>query len=103
MFKSGPYRDAYVVYGVDPRKEAKWAPYQTAVFNFRTGMWRNKAKPQEDVDSLIEGRRSHIFTGRDVNTKVVYYSFVDIEDPLLRKLIDESPLRDKFHVCHSSN
>src|SRR5438045_3631150 len=41
MFKSGPFRDAYVILGVDPRKEQKWAIYQTAIFHFRTGKWRN--------------------------------------------------------------
>jgi general transcription factor 3C polypeptide 5 (transcription factor C subunit 1) len=98
MFKSGPFRDAYVVFGLDPRKDPKWATYQTANFNFRTGKWQNKAPPMEDADSLVEGRRSHLFTGKDLFPKVVYYSFVDIEDPLLRGVLDESPLRDKFHV-----
>lgn len=98
MFKSGPYRDAYVVFGVDPRKEQKWANYQTAIFNFRTGRWRNKAAVQEDPASLWEGRKNHLFTGKDVNSKVVCYQFADITDPMLRKLIDESPLREKFHA-----
>jgi general transcription factor 3C polypeptide 5 (transcription factor C subunit 1) len=98
MFKSGPYRDAYVAHGLDPRKDAKYAPYQTAIFNFRTNMWRNKAQPQEEVQEMVHNRTSHIFTGKDVGTKVVAYAFIDITDPMLRKLIDEAPLREKFHV-----
>lgn len=97
MFKSGPFRDAYVVFGVDPRKDSKWAKYQTAIFNFRTGKWRTKEAVEEAKD-IWESRNSHLFTGKDVNTKVVSYSFADITDPVLRKLLDESPLRDKFHV-----
>jgi general transcription factor 3C polypeptide 5 (transcription factor C subunit 1) len=98
MFKSGPFRDAYVLLGVDPRKEQKWAKYQTAIFNFRTGKWRNKAAIQEDVEELWDGRFNHLFTGKEVHTKVVAYGFPDILDPILRRLLDESLLRDKFHV-----
>lgn len=98
MFKSGPFRDAYVVLGLDPRKDSKWARYQTAIFNFRTGKWRNKAIIQEDAEKLWQGRENHLFTGKEVGTKVVSYSFMDILDPILRKLLDESPLREKFHV-----
>jgi len=98
MFRSGPFRDAYVLFGIDPRKEAKWSNYQTAAFNFRTGKWRNKSVVQDDMKRLWEMRNSHVFTGKDVDTQVLLYCFVDIEDPMLRKLIDESPLREKFHV-----
>jgi len=101
MFKSGPFRDAYVVLGVDPRKDSKWAKYQTAIFNFRTGKWRNKAIIQEDAEKLWQARENHLFTGKEVGTKVVSYCFMDILDPILRKLLDESPLREKFHVCGS--
>jgi general transcription factor 3C polypeptide 5 (transcription factor C subunit 1) len=97
MFKSGPFRDSYVVHGLDPRKDSKFAQYQCANFNFRTGRWRNKGRSQDDL--LVEGNTSHIFTGKDLHPKVVYYSLCDIMDPLLRKLLDESPLREKFHVC----
>jgi general transcription factor 3C polypeptide 5 (transcription factor C subunit 1) len=98
MFKSGPFRDAYVIFGVDPRKDKKWAKYQTAIFNFRTGKWRNKPVVQENVEGLWKGRKNHLFTGNEIGTEVVSYLFLDILDPMLRKLIDESPLRDKFNV-----
>ena len=98
MFKSGPFRDAYVVLGLDPRKDSKWAKYQTAIFNFRTGKWRNKAIVQTDAEKLWQGRENHLFTGKEVGTKVVSYCFMDILDPVLRKLLDASPLREKFHV-----
>ena len=99
MFKSGPYRDAYVVFGVDPRKEQRWAKYQTAFFHFRQGKGRVAKGEDGDGKGLWEMRNSHLFTGKDVGTRVVCYSFVDIVDPIMRKLIDESPLRERFHVC----
>ena len=97
MFRSGPFRDAYVRHGIDPRKEAKWAGYQTAIFNFRTGNWRNQyIAPTETTDEI--NTKSHLFTGKDVGTKVLCFSFADILDPLVRKVLDESPLREKFDV-----
>jgi general transcription factor 3C polypeptide 5 (transcription factor C subunit 1) len=99
MFKSGPFRDAYVIFGLDPRKEQKWAKYQTAIFNFRTGKWRNRTVVQENVEGLWKGRENHLFTGKELYNKVVAYGFIDILDPMLRRLLDESPLREKFHVC----
>ena len=99
MFKSGPYRDAYVVFGLDPRKERTWANYQTAFFNFRQGKGRPAKGEDGDGQGVWEMRKSHLFTGKEVGTKVVCYSFVDIVDPMIRKLIDESPLRETFHVC----
>lgn len=96
MFRSGPFRDAHVVHGLDPRKDKKWAPYQTLIFNFR------RLKPEvtevKEEDEEEGQRESHVFTGKEVNTPVVCYCLCDIVDPILRKIIEESPLRDQFHV-----
>lgn len=99
MFRSGPFKDAYVAFSIDPRKEAKWAQYQTAAFNFRTGTWRNQYVVPDTALSTEEiNTKSHLFTGKDVGTKIVCFSFVDILDPLVRQILDESPLREKFDV-----
>ena len=97
MFKSGPYRDAYVLFGIDPRKENKWAGYQTEIFNFRDK--DGKAKAKEEDGQGAGDATSHLFTGREVGTKTVCYCFKDITDPMLRKILDDAVLRDRFHVC----
>jgi general transcription factor 3C polypeptide 5 (transcription factor C subunit 1) len=95
MFRSGPFRDAYVLFGIDPRKESKWARYQTSTFYFRDG----KDKPKtESVEQLLNERKNHLFTGKEMESQISGYLFEDILDPMLRKLIDESPLREKFNV-----
>jgi general transcription factor 3C polypeptide 5 (transcription factor C subunit 1) len=99
MFRSGPFKDAYVSFSIDPRKECRWAAYQTAGFNFRTGTWRNQyVVPDTSLSTEEVNTKSHLFTGRDVGTKIVCFSFVDILDPLVRKVLDNSPLREKFDV-----
>ena len=99
MFKSGPFRDAYVTFGVDPRKESKWAKYQTAIFYFRTGNVKTKQWEPKNIDRLWKERKNHLFTGKELDGHVASFLFEDILDPMLRKMIDESPLRDKFNVC----
>ena len=98
MFKSGPYRDAYVLFGIDPRKESKWAKYQTAIFYFRSGHKPKQWESQNNVERLWRERRNHVFTGKEVGCQVGSFLFEDILDPMLRRIIDESSLRDKFHV-----
>ena len=92
MFRSGPYRDAYVAHGIDPRKDNKWAVYQTVMFAFRGIRGAHKANEED------EEREPHIFTGKEVNTRVGIYSLCDVHDPLLRGIVDGSPLREQFHV-----
>lgn len=87
-----------MIYGVDPRKEQKWASYQTAIFHFRTGNWRNQYAVAETSSSEKINTKSHLFTGKDVGTKVVCFCFMDILDPMVRRVLDGSPLREKFDV-----
>ena len=96
MFKSGPFRDAYVVYGLDPRKDRKWAKYQTVALNLRRE--QKKSHRVKTVEELWEGRFNHLFTGTELFTFTVTYSFADLVDPILKKLLDESPLLETFHV-----
>jgi RNA polymerase III transcription factor (TF)IIIC subunit HTH domain len=90
MFRSGPFRDMHVVHGLDPRKDSKWAGYQGVIFNFRT-------MPVKGGDGTEE-TTSHLFTGRNLYCQVVQYCMVDVLDPMLRSIIDESHLREEFHV-----
>lgn len=100
MWKSGPFRDAYCLFGVDPRKDKKWAGYQTAIFNFRQDKESPKKVKEETAEMQAQEKegKSHLFTGRDVGTKVASYCFRDVTDPMLRKILDDVVLRDKFHV-----
>jgi len=93
MWKSGPFRDAHVVFGLDPRKESRWAGYQTAIFSFRDTKEMAKRPAGEEEEG-----KSHLFTGQEVGTRNVSYCFKDIVDPMLRKILDEAVLREKFHV-----
>jgi general transcription factor 3C polypeptide 5 (transcription factor C subunit 1) len=103
MWKSGPFRDGYVVFGLDPRRERRWAGYQTATFSFRDSKEvGKKLGGKEEEGKKLGGQeeegKSHLFTGQEVGTRNVSYCLKDVVDPMLRKILDDAVLRDKFHV-----
>ncbi|KAI9653407.1 MAG: tau 95 subunit of transcription factor TFIIIC [Bathelium mastoideum] len=145
QFRSGPWRDTLVRYGVDPRAEPEYGAYQTVMFHLAPsaaggsgrgggevngggdgggggggsvavqqgeksgvgvvggagaggidvsdGKWRwnrtPKFRPKEGE------KASHIFDGRSVWTDGKVWQLCDIEEPLLREMLDTCPLREE--------
>ena len=127
QFRSGPWRDTLVRYGVDPRTDPAYRQYQTVMFQLRppatnpsgeiarngevngsaaekaaaaagnaemsAGKWRWNKNPRH---RLKDGEQSsHIFDGRRLWTDGKVWQLCDIECPLLRELLDKSPLRQQ--------
>ena len=103
QFKSGPFRDAIIKFGVDPRADKSFRIYQTLWFKLY-----EKDKPveqsvwQEKRSEYIKRRQdpsmdqTHIFDGTKVELDGKLWSICDVTDPLLVKLINTVQLRDKF-------
>ncbi|MCJ1247911.1 tau 95 subunit of transcription factor TFIIIC [Trapelia coarctata] len=102
MFVSGPWRDALVKYGVDPRTDPKYRIHQTMVFQFETeakekikqsrGGFKERKKPA-DLD-----RRSHIFDGINVSVEGRVYQVCDILDPMVQKMLATPDIRERCHI-----
>jgi general transcription factor 3C polypeptide 5 (transcription factor C subunit 1) len=99
QFKGGPWRDAVIKYGVDPRKDPQYRIYQTLAFKLndfapdsivRNGFVRRMGKE--------ESRRSHLWDGESYCTNGKFWQICDITDPTLVKLIEEAPLRDECDI-----
>lgn len=105
MFSSGPFRDAIIRFGVDPRTDSSCAKYQTLWFQApgaagygRTGLeeeWsattRRYLRP---VNYGKEVRDSHVFDGQTLYRDGKTWQICDVTDPMLRRIIDEAPLRE---------
>ena len=101
MFKSGPWRDAVVKFGVDPRSDPKYRIYQTMMFQLDD-------KGVEDLEipnpgghkrgEKVKNRLSHVFDGKTVGLAGKTWQVCDIVDPLLKSLLDTENLRDECHV-----
>lgn len=140
QFKSGPWRDTLVRYGVDPRTDPRYREYQTVMFQLASSSTENNVIASRSGDrnsglarlgekvpemgragerrgggrgalAVSEGKwswnrapryrpkegetASHIFDGRRVWTDGKVWQVCDIQAPLLRELLEKSPLREE--------
>lgn len=99
QFKGGPFRDAVIRYGVDPRTDPAYRVYQTLAFKLDS----------LPVDSMVkngvvrrmgreEARHSHLWDGTSYCTNGKFWQICDIRDPALLGLIEAAPLRDTCDI-----
>lgn len=111
MFASGPWRDALIRYGTDPRTDPKYRIYQTMVFQFEAEA-REKTR-QKNVRKQQRGgykerkgvdvdRKSHIFDGVSVSIEGRVYQACDILDPMVQKMFATPNLRKRCHVSRQA-
>ncbi|KAK4991069.1 tau 95 subunit of transcription factor TFIIIC [Elasticomyces elasticus] len=113
-FSSGPWKDALIKYGVDPRTDPKYRFYQTLSFqlvprneNSRKGPdavgpkeWLRSERWRKDTS------KSHIFDGQSIVPNGKTWQICDITDPMLRKLLHIEDVAtecdvDRFGWYHS--
>lgn len=106
-FKSGPWKDALVQYGIDPRKDPKYRFYQTLAFQLTS-----KDKINEEQRKLPSGKNkwlrserhrkdqepSHIFDGKSITTNGKTWQLCDITDPLLHDILHTENIQPECDV-----
>ena len=108
MFRSGPWREAVIKYGIDPRKDPQYRFYQTMMFQFdaQGGPTKGKAKGTERGGSRKKSRvlstpNTHKFDGLTVNTDGKVWQVCDITDSILQSLLATNNIRQECHVSES--
>ncbi|KAI0845549.1 RNA polymerase III transcription factor IIIC subunit-domain-containing protein [Daldinia vernicosa] len=100
QFRGGPWRDAFIKYGVDPRPDPSFRIYQTLAFKLERNIVGTKKIPWEVVRKgqtkrrMRENSDSHLWNGEDYSTDGKFWQVCDITDPFVRGIIDRAPLRD---------
>jgi len=104
-FRSGPWRDALIPFGVDPRTGPKFRGYQTMTFKI---IVRNKENEPEDRSKWNRSVRlnpteapdnmTHFFDGTKITHDAKVWQACDITDPLLRSILDGDPPRDTCEI-----
>lgn len=105
MFKGGPFRDAIIRYGVDPRADKRFRPYQTIFQQIETEDARVPEMPWQDDRQNFQSLRqytkppvpTHQFDGKTLTVDGKIWQVCDIIDPFLARLIKEAPYPDTFH------
>ncbi|KAK1760872.1 transcription factor tau subunit sfc1 [Echria macrotheca] len=117
QFKGGPWRDALVKYGLDPRTDPKYRIYQTLIFKLhknRVGTvgrsWQAVRRNEIAVTNF--GRyweelgteeneaplSTHIFNGEAFSTDGKVWQVCDITDPLLARLFEQAEVRTEVDL-----
>jgi general transcription factor 3C polypeptide 5 (transcription factor C subunit 1) len=101
-FKGGPFRDAIIKYGLDPRKDKKYRIYQTTYFQIVEKELRAIGTPWRDARFTnkkdVTDDTGHIFDGKSLAVDGKIWQMCDVTDPLLAKLIREAPFRQEFEI-----
>lgn len=104
QFKGGPWRDALVKYGYDPRTDRSARKYQCLIFRLRRlevgqmgTMWQEIRKndlagTKFTVDDHAD---SHIFNGKTYHDDGKVWQVCDITDPILSNLLEDAPFRSE--------
>ena len=108
-FRSGPWRDLTVRFGVDPRTEPACRAYQSMVFQFDAEVrnmnvpsavteGKRRTKKLDDDPRRKATPRSHVFDGTRVGLDGKMWQVCDIEEPVVRGILATANLRKKCHV-----
>jgi general transcription factor 3C polypeptide 5 (transcription factor C subunit 1) len=111
QFKGGPWRDALVKYGLDPRTDPKYRIYQTLIFKLhktRIGSvgrsWQAVRRKEIGVSNFGKAWKdlgggddaalnTHVFNGEAFSTDGKVWQVCDITDPLLAELFASAEIR----------
>lgn len=100
FFESGPWREALIAWGVDPRKDAQYRKYQTV--SFMSYKKRGTARHHDAFDRHVqelsqmtaeELKHQHTFDGKRASDTGNTFQFCDITDPLLAKILATDNIR----------
>ncbi|KAI9370621.1 RNA polymerase III transcription factor IIIC subunit-domain-containing protein [Aspergillus egyptiacus] len=109
IFRSGPWRDAIVRFGHDPRKDPASRIYQTTMFRLLpreaelardgavSGRRHTLPRANEISPEAATSTTSHLFTGKPpLPLDGRMWMFCDITDPLLHSILHPDPEPENF-------
>lgn len=108
QFKGGPFRDAVIKFGVDPRSDPKYRMYQTVFFKLYEEEEKGPFRKWQDNRSNYLSKRTklvdlttHLFDGKSLTLDGKIWQFCDITDPYLAQLVQNSPVCNDFNSAGS--
>ncbi len=110
QFRSGPWRDALIKFGVDPRLDPRYRIYQTMYFQFEVERFGkgSRKQPQGAFDVMNQSRTndtaarpSHKFDASSVSLDGKVWQVCDITEPRILEIFASARLRHQCHVGHT--
>ncbi len=98
-FDAGPWRDAIVKFGVDPRKDPRLRIYQTMMFMIdKENVDGERRKARKTPGFGASKTDTHMFDGKSVSVDSKVWQVCDITDPLLASMLSTPDIREDCHV-----
>lgn len=100
FFESGPWREALIRWGVDPRTDPQYRKYQTV--SFLSYLKAGTSKHHKGFDQHVlklskmsqkELETEHTFDGINVSRTGNLFQFCDITDPLIARILSTEDIR----------
>ncbi|KAI0537768.1 RNA polymerase III transcription factor IIIC subunit-domain-containing protein [Xylaria digitata] len=108
QFRGGPFRDAIVKYGIDPRHDPKYRQYQTLSFKLAKNLvgstkvpWQTIRRGQVKSYTKNDDPTSHIWDGESYSTDGKLWQICDITDPFMVDIIANAPVRPECDLSES--
>ncbi|KAI0408052.1 hypothetical protein F4802DRAFT_447554 [Xylaria palmicola] len=108
QFRGGPFRDAIVKYGIDPRHDSKYRQYQTLSFKLAKNLvgstkvpWQTIRRGQVRSYTKNDDPTSHIWDGESYSTDGKLWQICDITDPFMVDIITNAPVRSECDLSES--
>lgn len=102
FFASGPWRDALVRFGTDPRTDPQYRIYQTLTFMVEPDGIRSRSKrlgqTKREITEQELRRESHIFDGTQLCKDGKVWQVCDVADPVLSEVFSTQNLRETCHM-----
>ena len=101
LWASGPWRDAIVRFGIDPRKDPEYRIYQTMMFVIEPVPRKPNASGTQSNGfntTKPRSRESHFFDGKSITLDGKVWQVCHITDPQLASILSTSNLRSECHV-----
>jgi general transcription factor 3C polypeptide 5 (transcription factor C subunit 1) len=97
MFKSGPFKDTLIKFGVDPRTDPMYRKYQSIAIQVPETGHSNK-KRYGRPEQTSKRPKTYIFDGKSVYVDGKVWQICDISDPLLKRVIRQSKPVEEYEV-----
>jgi len=95
MFHAGPWREALIKFGVDPRSDPKYRMYQTVTFKVERDMLKGADQTQQwsRTTRYHSEAQAHVFDGVNTTNNGKIWQFCDVIEPVLREKLDSIEIR----------
>ncbi|KAJ1329620.1 general transcription factor 3C polypeptide 5 (transcription factor C subunit 1) [Microdochium nivale] len=107
QFRGGPWRDAVIKYGIDPRSDPKYRNYQTLQFKLVRNVVGQTKLPWQTIRKgqtkhyAVDNVQSHLWDGESYSTDGKFWQICDVTDPYLRRMLDAAPVRPECDLPES--